>query len=86
MLSARLATVFLLIRCFGPTFSEMELPPQNHTNQRQEAGCEFEVVQVTDTTLRGRGVDQDTRGFHHLTEVSNAFWLVIPVSVLRQEV
>jgi hypothetical protein len=26
--SARLATVFLLIRCFGPTFSEMELPPQ----------------------------------------------------------
>lgn len=47
--------------------------------------CEFEVVQVTDTTLRGRGVDQDTRGFHHLTEVSNAFWLVI-WSVYRQEV
>ncbi|CSI50491.1 Uncharacterised protein [Vibrio cholerae] len=28
MFSARFATVFLLIRCLGPTFSEIELPPQ----------------------------------------------------------
>ena len=32
MFSARLATVFLLIRCFGPTFSEMELPPVSYTH------------------------------------------------------
>lgn len=28
MFSALLATVFLLIKCLGPTFSEMEFPPQ----------------------------------------------------------
>ncbi len=43
--------------------------------------CEFEVAQVTDTTLRGRVLIRIRAVFYHLTEASNAFWLVILVSV-----
>ncbi len=48
--------------------------------QRQGRG-QLEVVEVTDTALGSRGVDQDTRGFHHLTEVSDALRLVVLVGV-----
>ena len=51
------------------------------TTTQSQGRRKLKVVQVADTTLRSRGVDQDTRGFHHLTEVSNAFWLVVLVSV-----
>ncbi len=51
------------------------------TTTQSQGRCEFEVVQVTDTTLRSRGVNQDTCRFHLLTEVSNALRLVILVSV-----
>ena len=51
------------------------------TTTQSQGRCEFEVVQVTDTTLRSRGVDQDTRGFHHLAEVSHASRLVVLVGV-----
>ena len=51
------------------------------TTTQSQGRREFEVVQVTDTTLRSRGVDQDTRGFHHLAEVSHASRLVVLVGV-----
>ncbi|SAD78154.1 Uncharacterised protein [Enterobacter cloacae] len=56
------------------------------TTTQSQGRCEFEVVKVTDTTLGSRGVDQDTRSFHHLTEVSDAFWLVILVGVQARRV
>lgn len=55
------------------------------TTTQSQGRCEFEVIQVADTTLGGRGVDQDTRGFHHLAEVGHASRLVV-WSVYRQEV
>ncbi|SAD62944.1 Uncharacterised protein [Enterobacter cloacae] len=51
------------------------------TTTQSQGRCEFEVIQVTDTTLRSRGVDQDTCRLHLLTEVSNTLWLVILVGV-----
>ena len=51
------------------------------TTTQSQGRCEFEVIQVTDTTLRSRGVNQDTSRFHFLTEVRNASRLVILVSV-----
>ncbi len=75
-----LSNGFLVDQVFRTNVFRDGVTTPGTTTQRQ-GRCEFEVVQVTDTTLRGRGVDQDTRGFHHLTEVSNAFWLVILVSV-----
>ena len=51
------------------------------TTTQSQGRCEFEVIQVTDTTLRRRGVDQDTGSFHFLTEVRNACRLVILVGV-----
>nr|WP_241967328.1 hypothetical protein [Salmonella enterica] len=75
-----LSNGFLVDQVFRTNVFRDGVTTPGTTTQRQ-GRCEFEVVQVADTTLRGRGVDQDTRGFHHLTEVSNAFWLVILVSV-----
>lgn len=42
---------------------------------------EFEVIQVADTALRSRGVDQDTSRFHFIAEVGDASRLVILVGV-----
>ncbi len=78
-----LSNGFLVDQVFRTNVFEMELPPRNHNPESGRR--EFEVVQVTDTTLRSRGVDQDTRGFHHLAEVSHASRLVV-WSVYRQEV
>ena len=36
--SARLATIFLLIKCLGPTFSEMELPRYEPQPRVREGG------------------------------------------------
>ncbi|VXG76471.1 hypothetical protein CDS [Salmonella enterica subsp. enterica serovar Derby] len=75
-----LSNGFLVDQVFRTNVFRDGVTTPGTTTQRQ-GRCEFEVVQVTDTPLRSRGVDQDTRSFHHLTEVSNAFWLVILVSV-----
>ncbi|CZW08214.1 Uncharacterised protein [Enterobacter asburiae] len=56
------------------------------TTTQSQGRCEFKVVQITDTTLRSRGVNQDTCSFHHLTEVGNAFWLVVLVGVQTRSV
>ncbi len=61
----------------------MELATQNHN---PESGrCEFELYRSPIPPLRSRGVGSDTCSFHHLTKVSNTFWLVIP-SKYRHEV
>ncbi|MNE34095.1 hypothetical protein D3C80_1278030 [compost metagenome] len=51
------------------------------TAAQRQRRSEFKVVQVTDTTLRRWGVDQDTRGFHLVAEEGYAFRLVILVGV-----
>ena len=66
------ATVLMFSRCFTPTFSDTELPPQEpHPSVRD--GAKFKVVKITDTTVRRRCIDQNTAGLHTLLHVLPSF-------------
>ena len=51
------------------------------TTTQSQGRRKLKVIQVTDTTLRSRGVNQNTCGFHHLAEEGHASRLVILVGV-----
>ncbi|SAD43259.1 Uncharacterised protein [Enterobacter hormaechei] len=75
-----LSNGFLVDQVFWTNVFRDGVTTPGATTQSQ-GRCEFEVVKVTDTTLRSRGVDQDTCRLHLLTEVSNTLRLVILVGV-----
>ena len=72
MFSLLSATVLMFSRCFTPTFSDTELPPQEPQPSVSD-GLQLEVVQIADAALRGGRVDQDTAGLHPLAANSSIF-------------
>ena len=64
----------MLIRCFTPTFSETELPPQE-PQPEGEGGSELEVVKIADAAVGGGGVDENTAGLHALGELVDLLML-----------
>ena len=73
MFSRRSATVLTLIKCFTPTFSETELPPQEPQPGSETASCQSCIDHRC--AVRGRGVDDDTAGLHDVLEQADLLGL-----------